>query len=132
MLVLLPISALAYPVTYTWEFNTYSDEEGLHAAESFKLIFIRDDQTDTTYMLGNNGSVEVAYFRTAESVNIIEQTSTGNLMVTIITDNNDAVHSRNSVILGDLIASQYYGSCEIRWTIFIFSNYENSLVNSSK
>ena len=114
MLVLLPSSALAYPVTYTCEFDTYSDEEGLHAAESFKLIFIRDDQRDTTYMLGNNGSVEVAYFRTSESVNIMEQTATGNLMVTTITDNNDAVHSRNSVILGDLVASQYYGSCEIR------------------
>ena len=114
MFVFLPNSVLAYPVTYSCDFDTYSDENGLHAAESFRLIFIRDDQKDTTYMLGNNGSVEVAYFRASDSVNIIEQTSVGNIMVTTITDKNIAVHSRNSVLLGDLIASQYYGSCEVR------------------
>ena len=112
--VLLPSSVVAYPVTYTCVFETYSDENGLHKAENFRLIFIRDDQKDTTYMLGNNGSVEVAYFRASGSVNIIEQTSVGNIMVTTITDKNFAVHSRNSVLLGDLIASQYYGSCELR------------------
>lgn len=112
LLVTSPV--FAYPVTYTCKFKSYSDGEGLHPAENFILTFIRDDKKDTTYMLGNNGSVEVAYFRASDSVNIIEQTATGNIMVTTITDKNDAVHSRNSVLFGDLIASQYYGSCELR------------------
>jgi hypothetical protein len=35
-------------------------------------------------------------------------------MLTTILFSGQSVHSRNSVIMGEFIASQYYGICEIK------------------
>lgn len=62
-------------------------------------------------MLGNLGSVEVLEVKSDGQISFIQQTDTGNIMTTTITSDMKSVHSRNSVMLGKLIPSQYYGEC---------------------
>ena len=93
---------------------SWSDEEGIHEANDFNLTFIVDGENDTAYMVGNNGSAEIAILSSGGNINCLEVTGTGNMMTTTIDSKLKSVHSRNSVLFGDLIASQYYGSCEIR------------------
>ena len=43
----------------------------------------------------------------------IEFTGSGNVVTTTITEKGVSVHSRNSVVFGKLIPSQYYRTCKI-------------------
>jgi hypothetical protein len=67
-------------------------------------------------MSGSNGSTEVSLSMRSdkEGVNVLELTNSGNMMLTTILFSGQTVHSRNSVIMGEFIASQYYGICEIK------------------
>ena len=108
--------ALSKVYTFECEYPTYSDETGLKEATGFNFKFVSDTDTGKTYMNGNNGSTEVFLSKRAddEGFNIVEMTNAGNMMITTILLNGSSVHSRNSVILGEIIASQYYGRCDIK------------------
>ena len=75
--------------------------------------FIIDKVSKKNYMLGKR-SVEVAMFRSPGQIAFIERTVSGNVMTTSITDDLSSVHSRNSVVYGQIVPSQYYGKCVIR------------------
>ena len=113
-LLCFSVAANAAPITYFCKYPLWSDEEGVHEANDFNLTFIVDEENNTAYMVGNNGTEEIVIIPSIGSTNFIEVTDTGNMMTTTIDTKLKSVHSRNSVLLGDLIASQYYGSCEIR------------------
>ena len=108
--------ALSEIYTFECEYPTYSDKTGLKEANGFNFKFVSDTDTGKTYMNGNNGSTEVFLSKRAddEGFNFVEMTNAGNVMVTTILLNGSSVHSRNSVILGEIIASQYYGRCDIK------------------
>ena len=115
ILAVLTSAVQAKTLTFVCKYPTYSSPDGLESvAEKFELTFILDNETDKAYILGNNGTEEVSMFSSDSGINLIEITGTGNLMTTTITKTGDTVHSRNGVILGDLIPSQYYGQCEIK------------------
>ena len=63
-------------------------------------------------MVGNNGSTEIQMSDSIDHIGFLEVTSTGNLMITAIDMNMKSVHSRNSVMFGEMIPSQYYGTCK--------------------
>ena len=109
----------AYPsstITFTCDYQLIASEDGLKKPSSeFMLRFVVDTNKNNAYMLGNLGSTEVTIISTgAEGVTFVEVTDTGNVMTTTITKSGDSVHSRNSVVLGDLVPSQYYGKCVIQ------------------
>ena len=109
----LPISTVAAPVTFVCDYETFSDEEGNHAVKGeFVLTFLVDGEK--AYMIGNNGSEPVQLLAGDEYVSFIEVTAAGNIMTTAITSDGTSVHSRNSIMFGDLIPSQYYGTCVSR------------------
>ena len=116
----LAISVLLYPTivfaetdTFTCLYTKTADESGLREAEDdFVLRFLIDDQTGKAYLVGNAGSSEVEVITGGGFLSFIEITGVGNIMTTTIVSNGKSVHSRNSVILGDLLASQYYGTCK--------------------
>ena len=112
-LLCFSVAANAAPITYFCKYPAWSDEEGVHEANDFNLTFIVDEENDTAYMVGNNGTEEIVILPFGDNINFLEVTATGNMMTTTIDSKLTSVHSRNSVIFGDLIASQYYGSCEI-------------------
>ncbi len=102
----------AETTTYVCNYSSYVNEEGLHSVEEeFVLTFLVDLETDKAYMLGNAGSTEVRMLTSSGGVSFIEITSVGNVMTTAIDTKGKSVHSRNSVMFGELLPAQYYGKC---------------------
>jgi uncharacterized protein YuzE len=99
--------------TYECKFDSFSDGKTI-VKEDFKLTFLVDEKADKAYILGNNGSNEVANIYRGDGRTFIEITGTGNVMTTTITPELEAVHSRHSVMFGKLIPSQYYGKCGVK------------------
>lgn len=108
-------NANADTLTFVCDYKNYSNEKGAHKAEAdFRLTFVVDGEAKKSYLVGNNGSSEVTLIKNADGVSFLEVTDVGNVMVTTIADNMKTVHSRNGIISGDLIPSQYYGSCALK------------------
>ena len=110
------IPALADIITFECAYPTYSDKTGVQESTGFEFKFVSDTATGKAYMSGSNGSTEVSLSMRSdkEGVNVLELTNSGNMMLTTILFSGQSVHSRNSVIMGEFIASQYYGICEIK------------------
>ena len=54
------VTANAAPITYFCEYPLWGDEEGVHEANDFNLTFIVDEENNAAYMVGNNGTEEIA------------------------------------------------------------------------
>ena len=112
--VALGIAPLAGADTTTFEcdYKTYGDDKGLHKVGApFRLTFLVDSSSKKAYIIGNVGSSEVSLVPNLEGITLVETTGSGNVMTTVITLKGKSVHSRGSVVFGDLVPSQYYGSC---------------------
>lgn len=108
-------AAQADPGTFICEYKTYSDATGSHKAEDdFRLTFIVDEQANKSYMLGKLGSTEVMLVPNADGLTFVEITDAGNVHVTAISKRRKSVHSRSTNVLGDLVPSQYYGTCKVQ------------------
>lgn len=111
------VAALLFPLAanaqITWEcrYSSFADGKSVRPlTEPFKLTFLLD-QTNA-YVVGNNGSSKVEHVVSGNGPTFIETTAFGNVMTTAITLKGDSVHSRaTKTLAGELIASQYYGSC---------------------
>jgi hypothetical protein len=102
----LPVLALADTTTYSCSYGSYSDQEGNHKVKKkFELNFIVDKASGKSYLLGNNGSSEVKLLESSDQLAFIEITATGNIMTTTIDSKLNSVHSRNSVIFGEMLPS---------------------------
>lgn len=101
--------------TQSWECNypTFSDGTTVkRSAEKFALTFILDEKKDSAYIVGNNGSNPVVWIPSGDGPTFIETTTLGNVMTTAINKKGQSVHSRATRMLGgELVASQYYGTC---------------------
>jgi len=114
LMLISPVS-FADVVTLECDYPTWSDSSGAHKATDFSFKFLSDSESGKTYMNGSSGSTEVMTLsREDGGINFIEVTSTGNVMVTTVLGGGASVHSRNSVIVGELIPSQYYGNCKVK------------------
>lgn len=114
-LFLLPIMVFADTTAYICNYTSYSNQDGNHKVNNkIALTFIVDKTSGKSYMLGNNGSTEVNKRESSNQITFLEVTATGNIMSTAIDGKLNSVHSRNSVISGKMIPSQYYGKCEIK------------------
>lgn len=113
-LILLSLSgsAAAEIVTFVCQYEIVASPDGLKLAKDFKLTFIVDNESDKAYMLGNLGTEDVLMRSTEEAVNFIEITDAGNIMLTTIDASGFSVHSRHTVMFGEIVSSQYYGNCE--------------------
>ena len=113
-LSLLSASSFAEPTTFYCEYDRVASPEGVEDVDNFILTFVVDDEAGKYYMVGNNGTSKVSPIFTGEHVTFVEITAMKNVMTTTITNNGNSVHSRNTVLFGDLVATQYYGTCETR------------------
>jgi len=115
LLFLLPATAFADTTAFLCSYNSYSDQKGNHKVKNkFELNFIVDKATGKSYLMGNNSSSEVKMLESSDQIAFLEVTSTGNIMTTAIDSKQNTVHSRNTVISGEIVPSQYYGKCKIK------------------
>ena len=115
ILLLMPILAISDTTNYSCNYTSYSDQDGNHKVkDKFELNFIVDRTTNKSYLLGNIGSAEVNALESEGQIAFIELTAMGNIMSTAIDSKLNTVHSRNSVMFGEMIPSQYYGKCIIK------------------
>ena len=111
-ILLFSVNVFAGTITYECKFSSFSNSKGTHKEKTpMVLKYLIDDSTKKAYFLGNLGSSEVTPITSDSQISFVEVTDSGNLMTTTIVDNLQAVHSRNTVMLGTLLPSQYYGSC---------------------
>lgn len=79
--------------------------------ESMKFEFKLDTITKKAFMIGNIGIEEVEIFIGDAGFTFISRLATGAVQTTTINRDGHAVHSRNTILAGELIASQYFGRC---------------------
>ena len=83
----------------------------LQQAEDFTLQFTLDTVTNKTFLIGNQGVVEVTFVNGVDGVTFLETLSTGAVQTTTVAKSGASIHSRHTLIAGQFSASQYYGSC---------------------
>lgn len=106
---------LLKPHNYLCNYASYSNNKGNHKVkDKFELNFIIDRTTGKSYLLGNAGASEVKVLESKDRVAFFEVTATGNIMTTVIDSKLNTVHSRSTVMFGELQPSQYYGKCIIK------------------
>jgi hypothetical protein len=106
-----PSQILAEAINLECTILAASNEDGrMTLDEPFILKFAYDNVMETAVLIGNNGVANVTPLRGDDKITFVEVTPTGTVQTTTIAGSG-AVHSRNSVIGGQIAASQYYGSC---------------------
>lgn len=84
----------------------------LNKSEKLTIAFVLDAETKRAYLMGSQGAANVSIVPNSnDAISFVEITQSGNVMTTTITNKGQAVHSRNSVLFGELIPSQYLGTC---------------------
>jgi len=115
--ILLTLSATisAAPINFECKFTREASANGIKDS-TFNMSYLLDEAAKKAYITGNVGSSEVQYITNATGgITFIEITETGNVMVTAISNkDHSAVHSRNGIIFGNLVPTQYYGTCIAR------------------
>jgi len=103
----------ASSTTYYCNYPEYASSDGVHKQKNkFEINFLVNGKNEKSYLLGNNGSSEVAIIDNWDGgITLIEITASGNVMTTVISKNGKSVHSRANSIAGELVPSQHYGSC---------------------
>ena len=105
---------------FSCEFYSYANKDGIQATQKpLAFILITNDNNGTFTMKGNNGTSSGTTIRGNKGLSFIEITKTGNITTTTMAvvspyaNKQVATHSRNMLVNGKLLASQYYGTCQL-------------------
>lgn len=104
------LPAAAEVITYACQFEYRVDEEGKQD-ERLPLLFKIDTLSHRAVMEGNAGLVDVEIYIGDDAFSFMEKVGSGTVQTTTITRDGLAVHSRNTVILGEIVAAQHFGRC---------------------
>lgn len=108
--LLLGSPALAEVLIWNCNFTYRIDEDG-RTNEQMLLIFKIDTISQRGFMEGNAGIVDVNIHIGDSAFSFMEQVGSGTVQTTTITRDGLAVHSRNTVLLGEIVAAQHFGRC---------------------
>lgn len=121
LVVLLSIFAFAAQkkqTTYACEFPTYATQKGAYKSDPVvRFTIIANDANGTYKLRGTTGQSSGNIIKGDKGLSFIKVTKLGNITTTTMTNNppldkdQHAVHSRNILAGGKLLASQYYGTC---------------------
>jgi hypothetical protein len=124
LVVLLSVFSLAKEdrqtqTTYSCEFTTYATDKGSFRGDVMRFTIVTNDSNATYTMKGNNSVSQGNIIRGDKGLSFIKVTKLGNITTTTmsrippIDGKQKAVHSRNILAGGKLLASQYYGTCQL-------------------
>lgn len=115
LLSLAPIHALCGSATYTCYYQTYADDKGVHKPEDdLKLVFLVDSSNETAKMVSGDGRTDAGVdmiYSPSGGMAFIEKKSGADVLTTSIDKRGRSVHSRNSIVDGQISPAQYYGRC---------------------
>jgi hypothetical protein len=113
VLTMRPASASGEMVTYTCQYESYSNQKGLHKVQDeFKLVFVVDASKGSAQQLTDRGKFNVEMMPALHGgMTLVELIDGGKVLVTSIDKSGRSVHSRNIIVEGHIAPSQYYGKC---------------------
>ena len=104
--------------TYACEFPIYATQKGAYKSDPVvRFTIIANDSNGTYTLKGTSGQSMGNIIKGDKGLSFIKVTKRGNITTTTMTNNpplekdQTAVHSRNILAGGKLLASQYYGTC---------------------
>lgn len=108
--------AFGEPLTYTCQYESYSNEKGLHKVQDeFKLVFVVDTSKGSAQQLTDRGKFDVEMMPALHGgMALVELIDGGKVLTTSIDKSGRSVHSRNIILEGHIAPSQYYGKCSKR------------------
>jgi hypothetical protein len=116
--VLALATAPAWPetVTYTCQYEAYSNEKGVHKVqEEFKLVFAVETSKGTAQHVTDRGRFDIDMMPAPNGgMTLVEVIDGGKVLATSIDTYGRSVHSRNIILEGHIAPSQYYGKCSKR------------------
>ena len=122
LVVLLSVFGLAKEnkqTTFSCEFTTYATDKGSFRGDVMRFTIVTNDTNGTYTLKGNNSVSRGNIIRGDKGLSFIKVTKLGNITTTTmsrippIDGKQKAVHSRNILAGGKLLASQYYGACQL-------------------
>ncbi|RPJ15412.1 MAG: hypothetical protein EHM37_03695 [Deltaproteobacteria bacterium] len=113
---LTPIPALCDTMTYTCHYQSYSDRKGNHKmAEDFFFDDAAATEKQKAKTIGSKGRFDVEMlYSPSGGMTFIEMIDGGKVLTTTIDSSGKSVHSRNIIVEGEILPSQYYGTCSKR------------------
>jgi len=108
--------AFGEALTYTCQYESYSNEKGLHKVQDeFKLVFVVDTSKGSAQQLTDRGKFDVEMMPALHGgMVLVELIDGGKVLTTSIDKSGRSVHSRNIILEGHIAPSQYYGKCSKR------------------
>jgi hypothetical protein len=108
--------AFGEPLTYICQYDSYSNEKGLHKVQDeFKLVFIVDASNGSAQQQTDRGKFDVEMMPALHGgMTLVELIDGGKVLTTSIDKSGRSVHSRNIILEGHIAPSQYYGKCSKR------------------
>ena len=82
-----------------------------NVVEVFQLTFTVDKETSEAKVIRKNGVNDVQLLPTGGGFTFIEINHRGNVLTTTVDIHGKSAHSRNTILDGQLIPSQFYGYC---------------------
>ncbi|MEY3002679.1 MAG: hypothetical protein RLZZ428_1054 [Pseudomonadota bacterium] len=105
--------------TFMCEFTKVATEKGSQSSEPLRFTIMTND-TNGTYTLKANDTISTGnIIKAPQGISFVQVTKMGNITTTTMTQispldgEQKAAYSRNVILNGALMASQYYGTCKI-------------------
>ena len=95
--------------TCVFDRHVSPDTSGVSRADPLRYEFVVDEQGGA-FAVANN-VYPVRFVIGYEGVTFLEELKSGVVQSTTIHTNGEAVHSRHTILLGQFVPSQYYGTC---------------------
>lgn len=87
-------------------------KEGCKSGE-LRLEFNVDENDGSAFLIGNNGLAEVRLINGNDGASFLELLPSGAVQTTTMDSMGASVHSRHTIISGNLVTSQYSGACRM-------------------
>ncbi len=120
LVVLLSVFGFAGKVkhtTFTCEFTTYATEKGTFSDDVMRFTLVTNDNNNTYIRKGSSDEFRGKIIKGDKGFSFVEVSKRGSITITTMSslssgeDEHKTAHSNNRLLDGQLLASQYYGSC---------------------
>ncbi len=108
-------TVIAAPINILCNYDKFASIKSVdNVVEIFQLNFTVDKETSKAKVLRKNSISDVQLYPTGGGFTFVEINKRGNVLTTTVDIHGKSVHSRNTIIDGELVPSQFYGVCDYK------------------